>query len=96
MQKIISEDDLRRIQGLSAGYLVNRNSNVNHGGRHVVHILPLVADCKGEDMGVTKNYPKYYVENYAELVGWLRSDKQGSAWDFGECCRERSEMFSIN
>lgn len=54
-------DNLTALRGmfdLKEGYLINRNSNVNHGGRDVVHVLPLKTDCKGQYMKQVRAIPK--------------------------------------
>lgn len=79
--------ELQRVHSLSEGYLINHNSDVNHGGRDVVHVLPLKPDCKGQAMEPSKNYPKSYTPNRSDLnlLG-----VRGQDWEFGECCKGRS------
>lgn len=93
MQKITSDDDLREIQGLSKGYLANRNSKREVPVRDIVHILPLVSQCRGHSMRVTPAYPKYYI---SDRSGLAQLGIEGQDWDFGACCRERSEIFSTD
>lgn len=82
--------ELQDIALYPKGYLINRNSDVKHNNRHVVHVLPLIFECNGRAMTPSKNYPKEYTANRADLdlLG-----VRGQDWEFGDCCQGRPEAF---
>jgi hypothetical protein len=90
MQKIANNEELKEILSYSEGYLVNCYSNVNNNNMHVIHVLPLVSQCRGDIMRLNPAYPKYYVTNRAELAQFGIQEQK---WNFGKCCQGRPGTF---
>ena len=86
METIPNDDELKQVLTRPNGYLVNHNSDVDHNGRDVVHVLPLISGCRGKIMKVTREFPKSYV---SDRSGLSQLGVKGQDWEFGKCCQGR-------